>query len=110
MRETDWIETFVLARTAKDPPADFLGPGDDAALLPPQGDDCFVVSVDALIEGQHFLGDWLDDEGLARRLLRSSVSDLAAMGASPRGFLLSIETAELPGRVGHVDTRAVELI
>ncbi len=108
MRETDWIETFVLARTAKDPPADFLGPGDDAALLPPQGDDCFVVSVDALIEGQHFLGDWLDDEGLARRLLRSSVSDLSAMGASPRGFLLSIETAELPGRVGQMFWQGID--
>ncbi len=114
MRETDWIETFVLARTARDAPANFLGPGDDAALLPPLGDDCFVVSVDALIEGQHFFGNWLDDAGLARRLLRSSVSDLSAMGARPLGFLLSIETAELPGRVGEmfwqsIDAECVEL-
>jgi thiamine-monophosphate kinase len=108
LRETDWIETFVLKRAGDRSSTDFLGPGDDAALLPPIADECTVLSVDALIEGQHFRSDWLDDRALARRLLRSSVSDLAAMGARPRGFLLSIETPELPGRVGDQFWRGID--
>lgn len=65
---------------------------DDAALL-----DCppgyhLVVTVDQAIEGVHFLPD--DPPGLvAKKLLRRNLSDLAAMGATPRHYLL---TSALP--------------
>ncbi|MEE2883191.1 MAG: thiamine-phosphate kinase [Planctomycetota bacterium] len=101
MTETEWIETFIQPRANKGLRSDWLGPGDDAALLPLDDSECSVLTVDALVEGQHFRTEWLDDSGLARRLLRSGVSDLTAMGARPRGLLLSIETPELPGRVGE---------
>ena len=81
MTESQWIETYILPRSGE-PSRSFLGPGDDAAVGPPLATDSPVLTVDAMVEGQHFIADWLDDETLARRLLRCSFSDLSAMGAS----------------------------
>ena len=65
-----------------------LGLTDDAALLsPPAGRD-LVLTTDAMIEGVHFLPD--QPPGLvARKLLRVNLSDLAAMGAVPLGYLVT---------------------
>lgn len=102
MRERDWIERFVRPR-APAPAADgtLLGPGDDAALLALPAGEVAVLTVDGLVEGSHFLPGWLADDELAARLVAVTVSDLAAMGATPRGILLSFETPELPGRLGE---------
>lgn len=65
-----------------------LGLTDDAALLaPPEGCD-LVLAADAMIEGVHFLADEPADL-VARKLLRVNLSDLAAMGARPLGYLLT---------------------
>ena len=66
-----------------------LGLRDDAALLkPPPGDD-LVLTTDALVAGVHFFAD--DPPGaIARKALRVNLSDLAAKGARPLGFLLSL--------------------
>jgi thiamine-monophosphate kinase len=65
-----------------------LGLTDDAALLtPPAGRD-LVLAADAMIEGVHFLPDEPPDL-VARKLLRVNLSDLAAMGAEPLGYLLT---------------------
>ncbi|MGE4619185.1 MAG: thiamine-phosphate kinase [Planctomycetota bacterium] len=108
MTELEWIETFILPRTNRNSQHGILGPGDDAALLPIPAGETSVLTVDALVEGQHFLDHWLDDQTLARRLIRSSVSDLAAMGARPLGFLLSIETAVLPGRMAEAFWQSID--
>ncbi|MBB5372565.1 thiamine-phosphate kinase [Acidocella aromatica] len=65
-----------------------LGLKDDAAVLaPPQGRE-LVLTVDQMLEGVHFLpGD--DPALIARKLLRRNLSDLAAMGAVPLGYLLT---------------------
>lgn len=62
---------------------------DDAAVVtPPPGDD-LVVTTDAIVAGVHFFPD--DSPGdVARKALRVNLSDLAAKGASPLGFLLTI--------------------
>jgi thiamine-monophosphate kinase len=62
---------------------------DDAATLQvPPGEEV-VVTVDALVEGVHFLRD--DPPGLiAKKALRVNLSDLAAKGAQPRHYLLAI--------------------
>lgn len=65
---------------------------DDAALL-----DCpvgyrLVVTVDQLVEGVHFLADD-PPELVARKLMRRNLSDLAAMAATPRHYLV---TSALP--------------
>lgn len=65
-----------------------LGLADDAALLvPPEGAE-LVITADALVAGVHFLPD--DPAGqVARKLLRVNLSDLAAMGARPLGYLFT---------------------
>src|SRR5271163_3168881 len=70
-----------------------LGLRDDAALMrPPPGED-LVLTTDALVAGVHFFAD--DPPGtIARKALRVNLSDLAAKGARPLGFLLSLA---LPG-------------
>ncbi len=66
-----------------------LGLTDDAACLtPPPGED-LVLSVDAMVAGVHFLADDPPDL-VARKLLRVNLSDLAAKGARPLGYLLTV--------------------
>jgi thiamine-monophosphate kinase len=61
---------------------------DDAALLKATGED-IVVTTDAIVEGVHFLpGDPPDT--VARKALRVNLSDLAAKGAVPAGFVLTL--------------------
>lgn len=75
---------------ATDPGA--FGLVDDAALLKSSGDD-LVVTTDAIIEGVHFLPD--DPPGtVARKALGVNLSDLAAKGAVPAGFVLTLALRE----------------
>ncbi|WGS30723.1 thiamine-phosphate kinase [Bradyrhizobium sp. ISRA464] len=61
---------------------------DDAAALKAAGED-IVVTTDAIVEGVHFLpGDPPDT--LARKALRVNLSDIAAKGAVPAGFVLTL--------------------
>lgn len=72
-----------------------LGIGDDAALIsPPRGMD-FVMTCDAFIEGVHFLDDVHTPDSVGYKSLARATSDIAAMGATPRFFLL---TLALPAR------------
>lgn len=61
---------------------------DDAAALKPDGND-IVVTTDAIVEGVHFLPDDPPDT-VARKALRVNLSDLAAKGATPAGFVLTL--------------------
>jgi thiamine-monophosphate kinase len=71
---------------ATDPGA--FGLTDDAAVLNALGDD-IVVTTDAIVEGVHFLsGDPPDT--VARKALRVNLSDIAAKGAEPAGFVLTL--------------------
>jgi thiamine-monophosphate kinase len=61
---------------------------DDAALLTAPKDD-LVLTKDALVAGVHFFAD--DPPGaIARKALRVNLSDLAAKGAEPIGFLIAL--------------------
>jgi len=62
---------------------------DDAATLPATGPDPMVVTTDALVAGVHFLPDDPPDL-VARKALRVNLSDLAAKGATPLGYLLDL--------------------
>jgi thiamine-monophosphate kinase len=61
---------------------------DDAAILRSSADD-LVVTTDAIVEGVHFLADDPPDT-IARKALRVNLSDLAAKGATPAGFVLTL--------------------
>lgn len=78
--------------------APLAGPGglgllDDAALLQPKPGHDLVLTVDAIVAGVHFLPDD-PPQSVARKALGVNLSDLAAKGAEPLGFLL---TLALPG-------------
>ena len=61
---------------------------DDAAVLTPPPGRQLVLTADQMLEGVHFItGD--DPAVIARKLLRRNLSDLAAMGAVPLGYLLT---------------------
>ncbi len=65
-----------------------VGPGDDAAVVRVESGD-LVVTTDLVVEGVDFLPE-TDPEEIGRRALAVNLSDLAAMGARPEFFLLSI--------------------
>jgi thiamine-monophosphate kinase len=66
-----------------------LGLKDDAARLRPAPGHDLVLTVDGLTAGIHFLpGD--PPASIARKALAVNVSDLAAKGAEPSGFLLTL--------------------
>jgi thiamine-monophosphate kinase len=62
---------------------------DDAAVLDIPPGRQLVISADAMNEGVHYLPN-TDPALLARKLLRVNLSDLAAMGATPLGYLLTL--------------------
>jgi thiamine-monophosphate kinase len=66
-----------------------LGLLDDAALLTPPPGQQLVLAADAMVAGVHFLADD-PPETIGRKLLRVNLSDLAAMGAAPLGYLMTI--------------------
>ncbi|MEN8132802.1 MAG: thiamine-phosphate kinase [Pseudomonadota bacterium] len=65
------------------------GIGDDAAVLRSDAEKDLVVTVDTLVEGVHFPLD-TDPEAIGFKSLAVNLSDLAAMGATPAWFTLSL--------------------
>lgn len=78
-----------------------FGLQDDAAALPGRPGFDLVVTKDAIVEGVHFLaGD--PPELVARKLLRVNLSDLAAKGAEPYGYLLAVAWPQAWGEAERV--------
>ena len=86
----DSLISRYFAPLATDPGA--FGLRDDAAVLKAEGQD-IVVNTDAIVEGVHFLPDDPPDT-IARKALRTNLSDLAAKGADPAGFVLTLALKE----------------
>ena len=72
-----------------------LGVGDDAALVAPGAGMELALSVDMLVEGTHFFASVAPD-ALGHKTLAVNLSDMAAMGATPRWALLA-------GALPHAD-------
>ena len=66
-----------------------LGVGDDCALIQPHPGRQLAVSTDLLVEGRHFLPT-VDPARLGHKALAVNLSDLAACGADPLAFTLSL--------------------
>jgi thiamine-monophosphate kinase len=88
-------EDSLIARyfrpLATDPGA--FGLSDDAAVLKALGQD-IIVTTDAIVEGVHFLPDD-PPQTIAKKALRVNLSDLAAKGATPAGFVLTLALREV---------------
>lgn len=71
-----------------------LGIGDDcsAVLLPPG--EALLTTTDLLIEGVHFRRDWTDFFTLGRKSVAVNLSDIAAMGGTPRQIYLGLALPE----------------
>jgi len=74
-------------------PGAVLGVGDDCALLAPTPGMQLAVSSDMLLEGRHF-SPQDSPAGLGHKSLAVNLSDLAAMGATPRWATLAIALPE----------------
>jgi thiamine-monophosphate kinase len=76
-----------------------LGIGDDAALFAPRSGYETILTCDWLLEGTHFLRDRHPADSVGWKSLARAASDVAAMGGTPRCFLLSLAIPnELTGR------------
>jgi thiamine-monophosphate kinase len=67
-----------------------VGVGDDAAVLRPSAHGDLVVTVDSQVENRHFKRAWMSWHDLGWRLAAVNLSDVAAMGASPRFAVVSL--------------------
>jgi thiamine-monophosphate kinase len=67
-----------------------VGIGDDAAVVEPEKNRVEVLTVDAIVEGVHFDRAFVPPDAIGHRALAVNLSDLAAMGATPRLALLSL--------------------
>ena len=99
-------------------PGAVLGVGDDCALLAPSPGMQLAVSSDMLLEGRHF-SPQDSPAGIGHKSLAVNLSDLAAMGATPRWMTLSIAlpdvdeawlTAFARGFFRMADVHAIELV
>lgn len=67
-----------------------LGIGDDAAIFAPSKGCEMVLSCDAFLEGVHFLVQSHPPDSVGYKSLVRAASDLAAMGARPQFFLMTL--------------------
>ena len=78
-------------RSLKTAPLGFrVAIGDDAAIWQPGPGYQTVLTCDWFLQGTHFLSDRHPPDAVGWKCLARAVSDLAAMGAQPRCFLLSL--------------------
>ena len=67
-----------------------LGIGDDAALWKPKPGFVTILTSDWFLEGSHFLRDKHPPDSVGWKCLARAASDVAAMGGTPRCFLLNL--------------------
>ena len=92
VNEFDFIRQY-LHRQQQDKQL-ILGIGDDAAIIRPRSGYDLHFSADMLVGGTHFFPD-VAPADLAHKVLAVNLSDMAAMGATPRWALLSVALPEL---------------
>jgi len=90
MNEFDFIQKHLAPLAG----VEGLGLLDDAALLLPPAGHELVLTKDTLVEGVHFPNSMYGAD-VAERLLRTNLSDLAAKGAAPMGYMLSLAVPPL---------------
>ena len=81
---------LIRDRLPTAPPWVLVGLGDDAAVVAPARNTFDVLTTDALVEGVHFDRAFTPPSAIGHRALAVNLSDLAAMGATPRVALLSL--------------------
>ncbi len=93
------VDSFRSSQAARAGRSVSLGIGDDAALFRPKPGHETILTCDWFLEGTHFLRLKHPPEAVGWKCLARAMSDVAAMGASPRCFLLSLALPET--HTGH---------
>lgn len=100
MRESELLEHIRIRSASLAGVGDVLvGPGDDCAVLR-VGGEAMLATVDQVIDGRHFVLAQTPLDLIARKAVARSVSDIAAMGGSPR---FGLATGALPRGFDHGD-------
>ena len=85
MDEFDLIKKYFVPISSIE--SQFLS--NDGAVFKPKKNLDYVVSTDTIVEKIHFIGNEPPNQ-IAKKALRTNLSDLAAMGADPEFYSLSI--------------------
>ncbi len=72
--------------------------GDDAAVLEPSAGTLLVATTDLLVENVHFRRRWAEPADIGWKAIAVNVSDVAAMGATPRWALVALACPDAAGR------------
>ncbi len=107
MRESD-LHRNIFARSADLAaafPGIIVGPGDDCAVVRTSSGEELLLKVDQVVEGRHFTSETPVDL-IARKAIARAVSDMAAMGGTPRWGMAS---GVLPARYPHADELCARL-
>ncbi len=88
--ETKFIKTLVKSLEPGNSPGLLKGIGDDCAVLGQRGAQATLLTVDSLVAGVHFDLAWHPPFLLGRKAAAVNISDIAAMGGTPRFALLSV--------------------
>jgi thiamine-monophosphate kinase len=68
-----------------------VGPGDDGCVLP---SGSYTLTTDTLLEGVDFEREWAPPQAVGYKAMAANLSDLAAMGATPRFLLMTLAVPE----------------
>jgi thiamine-monophosphate kinase len=74
-----------------------IGIGDDCAVLEPRGGRALLATTDLLLEDVHFRRRWAEPADIGWKALAVNVSDIAAMGGTPRWALVGLACPEGTG-------------
>lgn len=85
--EDNFVEHLKKHFPVKGP---IVGIGDDCAVIPSGQEKVWLVTIDALTEGVHFLKEHISARDLGYKTVAVNVSDIAAMGGTPKYAFLSI--------------------
>ena len=88
----DWVRRQTPASSRV-----VLGPGDDTAILRPQGDVPLLATTDMLLEGSCFLLE-AGGRAIGRKAMAVNLSDMAAMAGRPTVALVSVGLPRQGGR------------
>lgn len=87
--ERGWIDR-IAAKLNREGEGVICGIGDDAAVLEPRDDRLLIATGDVQVQGVHFLLEHLEPRVVGSRAAAVNLSDVAAMGASPKWALVSL--------------------
>ena len=79
----DRLLTWIEQTTGPLPESVQIGPGDDGAVIQTPSGDRLVLTIDTLVEGVDFETSSSSPQSVGQKSIAVSLSDLAAMGATP---------------------------